>query len=286
VELPAGQWEIELTNYKMDGWMTPYLGLWVEGPGARASDFHSMGSALALEASDPIELDANTPVFFRSFMDITMPNSVRGDKNFMGYDDPHKKRVVHAVHVGDPARLHYTYDLDNGSVAQIWKGGFLNTAPMWDDRGDGSSRPRGPVLALDDIQTVVTKTGLFDLKTSEHDPVNGYKPTGYNVDAEGYPVFRYVLTGSGVEVQDQMRVINGESLKRTLTFSSASAAEGYFVRLATGRQIEKVDDGVWVVDDKRYYIQTKANAGVETSQGISVLYVVPAGDKVEWQVHW
>ncbi|MFM8373238.1 MAG: DUF1080 domain-containing protein [Bacteroidota bacterium] len=286
VELPAGQWDIELTNYKMDGWMTPYLGLWVEGPGARASDFHSMGSALALEASDPIELDANTPVFFRSFMDITMPNSVRGDKNFMGYDDPHKKRVVHAVHVGDPARLHYTYDLDNGSVAQIWKGGFLNTAPMWDDRGDGSSRPRGPVLALDDIQTVVTKTGLFDLKTSEHDPVSGYKPTGYNVDAEGYPVFRYVLTGTGVEVQDQMRVINGESLKRTLTFSSASAAEGYFVRLATGRQIEKVDDGVWVVDDKRYYIQTKANAGVETSQGTSVLYVVPAGDKVEWQVHW
>jgi hypothetical protein len=56
--------------------------------------------------------------------------------------------------------------------------------------------------------------------------------------------------------------------------------------LATGRSIEKVDDGVWVVDDKRYYIQTKANAGVETSQGISVLYVVPSSDKVEWQVHW
>ncbi|MEO0007965.1 MAG: hypothetical protein RJA20_2161 [Bacteroidota bacterium] len=286
VELAAGQWEIELTNYKMDGWMTPYLGLWVEGPGSRASEFHSMGSALSLVASDPIELDANTPVIFRSFMDITMPNSVRGEMNFMNYDDPHRKRVVHAVQVGDPAKLHYTYDLDNGSVAQIWKGGFLNTSPMWDDRGDGSSRPRGPVLALDDIQTIVPKTGLFDMKSSEQDPVSGYKPTGYNIDAEGYPVFRYILTSSGTEVQDQISVVNGESLVRTLTFGSADAAKSYFVRLATGRSIEKVDDGVWVIDDKRYYVQTKADARVETAQGISVLYVVPASEKVEWQVHW
>jgi hypothetical protein len=288
VELAAGQWEIELTNYKMDGWMTPYLGLWVEGPGSRASEFHSMGSALSLVASDPIELDANTPVIFRSFMDITMPNSVRGEKNFMNYDDPHRKRVVHAVQVGDPAKLHYTYDLDNGSVAQIWKGEFLNTSPMWDDRGDGSSRPRGPVLALDDILTVVPKTALFDLTSSEHDPVSGYKPIGYNIDAEGYPVFRYALTKTGTEVQDRIRVNSGESLTRTLTFSSADAAQSYFVRLATGKNIEKVDDGIWIVDDKRYYIQTKANAGIEASQGkgISVLYVVPASEKVEWQVHW
>lgn len=188
--------------------------------------------------------------------------------------------------MGDPARLHYTYDLDNGSVAQIWKGDFLNTAPMWDDRGDGSSRPRGPVLALDDIQTVVTKAELFDLQTSENDPVSGYKPIGYSIDTEGYPVFRHILTKTGVEVQDQVRVISGESLKRTITFSNAGAAGNYIVRLATGKNIEKVDDGVWVIDDKKYYIQTKANAGVETSQGISVLYAVPAGDQVEWQVHW
>jgi len=51
---------------------------------------------------------------------------------FMDIAPPHgpKKRVVHAIQVGDPAHLHYTYDMDNGAVAQIWKGDFLNVARL------------------------------------------------------------------------------------------------------------------------------------------------------------
>lgn len=284
VDLPAGASTIELVNYKMDGWMPPFLGLWVEGPGAPEAALHTMGSVLALEAHDPITLDAATPKVFRSFMDITMPNALRGEHNFLNFNDPHRKRIVHAVHVGDPMHFHYTYDLDNGAVAQLWKGDFLNTSPMWDDRGDGSSRPRGPVLAFDDVQTVVPKAKLFDLTPSQNNPVDGFRPLGYDLDPAGYPTFRYALDGK--EVQDQCQASDGKMLKRSITLGDAKNGD-WVVRLATGKKIEKTGDNLWAVDDKHYYIQAADGTKpvLESSGNISVLYV-PATAKVEWSVLW
>lgn len=283
IQLSAGTHTLELVNYKMDGWMSPFLGLWIEGPGTRAQAFHSLGSALALEASDPIGLEAATPKVFRSFMDITLPNAVRGGKDLLNMKDPHRKRVVHAVQVGDPMQLHYTYDLDNGALAQVWKGGFLNVAPMWDNRGDGSSRPQGAVLALDDVQTLVTKDQLFDLTTSPNDPVTGLKPMGYDLDEMGYPTFRYQL--NGVEIQDQIKAVEGKILQRTLT--NAGKGTELFARLAVGKKIEKAEDGYWSVDGKRYFIQVSGGDKpiLESNGSISVLYL-PANGKVAWSLVW
>lgn len=284
VDLPAGAAVFELVNYKMDGWMPPFLGLWVEGPGAPMATFHSLGSVLAMEAHDPILMDAETPKVFRSFMDVTLPNALRGEHNFLNFKDPHRKRIVHAVQVGDPAHLHYTYDLDNGAVAQIWKGDFLDVSPMWDNRGDGSSRPRGPVLVFDDVQPVVPKDSLFNLTPSRNNPVPGFRPIGYDLDPEGRPTFRYSLDGS--EVQDQCLTPEGKMLSRTITFSDAKNSDRV-VRLAIGKKIEKVGNGLWAVDDKHYFIQTGdgLNPVLEHAGNISVLYV-PVAAKIAWSVLW
>ena len=286
ITLSKGPHTIEIVNYKMDGWMSPFLGLWIAAPGAGPTALHSMGSVLALEASDPITLDAAKPTVFRSFMDVTLPNSVRGDKNFLNIKNPNSKRVVHAVQVGDPTHLHYTYDLDNGAVVQLWKGDFLHTSPMWDNRGDGSSRPRGAILPLDDIQTVVTKDRLFDLTTAQNDPVHGFKPLGYDLDEMGYPTFRYTL--SGTEIADKIRVSAGKTLNRSLTFTNgAQNSAAQVVRLAVGKKIEKSGDNLWTVDDKRYFIQTTGGAKpvLESTGGISVLFL-PANSNVEWTILW
>ena len=285
LELPAGPVPFELVNYKMDGWMPPCLGLWAEGPASAAAPLHATSSTLALPAPDPIYLDAKEPRVFRSFMDITLPLAQRGPHDFMGYKEQSKKRVVHAVQVGDPTGLHYTYDLDNGAVAQLWKGEFLNTSPMWDDRGDGSSRPRGAVLPFDDVQTVVEKSKLFDLTPSQNDPAPGFRPRGYDLDEAGRPTFRYAL--AGMEVEDKLRTAEGKSMNRILTFSNIPAAGGYVVRLATAKTIEKIDDTTWSLDDRRCFIQVPKGAApvVETSGGISVLYL-PVAAKVEYGWMW
>jgi hypothetical protein len=130
IDLPAGDVDFEMYYWKADGWLAPALGLYAESATIRKQALHYSNSTLVANPTSPIMLNPTTePVVFRSFMDIR-----EGEKG---------KRVVHAVSVGNKENIHYTYDLDNAALFQIWKGGFLNTTPMWNDRGDGSSKPMG-----------------------------------------------------------------------------------------------------------------------------------------------
>ncbi|MEO6759628.1 MAG: DUF1080 domain-containing protein, partial [Saprospiraceae bacterium] len=272
VNLPAGPAKMELTVYKMDGWMPPYLGLWVEGPGARATAFQTMSATLSAEPSNPIFLNATEPKVFRSFMDLAPPHGP-------------KKRIVHAVQVGDPMHLHYTYDLDNGAVAQIWKGDFLNVSPMWDDRGDGSSRPRGAILAFDDVPVVVAKSDLFSTQASQYQPITHFKPLGYDLDTDGRPTFRYKI--DDLEVDDQLRVMDQKYFNRSLDFRNVPANTGYVCRLVLGAVIEKLDDTMYAVDGQRYYLRLPAGtkAMLERSGNLSALYV-PIAAHVEYGIMW
>lgn len=270
LDLPAGANSLTLTIYKMDSWLKPYLALWVEGPKARAIGLHSKSATLALTPPDPIYLDAPEPKVFRSFMDISSYAAV-------------KKRVVHGVQVGDPGRVHYTYDLDNGSVPQIWKGDFLDVSPMWDDRGDGSSRPRGAVLALSDASAIVPESDIWNVKASGDAPAEGFHPMGYDLDEKGLPTFRYSL--NGMEVEDRLRVMDGKYLHRTLDCRNAPA--GYVCRIALATNIQQVDKNTWEINGKKYFIQVPAGVKpvLKQSKGMAVLYV-PLGTKVEYDVIW
>ena len=239
------------------------INLWQQKQGA---------ATLAVTPPDPIRLEAGTPVVFRSFMDFYP-------------DGKFKKRIVHAVQVGNPDLLHYTYDLDNGALAQIWKGEFLNTSPMWDNRGDGSSRPTGAVLPLSDAAVVVAKPALFDTATSKTEPVADFRPKGYDLDAGDLPTFRYQRFG--MDVEDQIRVAEGKYLNRTLTFANIPAANPYVCRLAMGREIVMENESLYLVDGKHYYIRLPKGekATVENSGGTAVLYV-PVKEKVEYSILW
>ena len=51
--------------------------------------------------------------------------------------------------------VHYSYDLSRGAPFYVWRGPFLETTQMWDDRGeDQSSRPAGSVVDLAGVPTV------------------------------------------------------------------------------------------------------------------------------------
>ncbi len=266
MDLPAGNVPVEITVYKTDGWVSPILGMEVQGPNFRAVPFHSLGSVLAGTPSDPILLDATESTLLRSFSDINR-------------NTPYAKRIVHAINVGNPAKLHYTYDLDNGAIAQIWKGDFLNTSPMWDDRGDGSSRPRGPILSLGDIPLIVSG----DSKASDALGTNaGFRTLGYDLDADNLPTFRYQIYGT--EVEDQIRVIDGKYITRSLTLKNPEANNALMCRLAVGKSITKLTDDTYEVNGKSYYIKA-SNATIEKS-GNDTILLVPVKDKVQYSVMW
>jgi Domain of Unknown Function (DUF1080) len=271
MDLPAGDVPFEITVYKTDGWMPPILGMNIQGPNFRSYSYNSLGSMLATAPNDPIFLDAKEPTILRSFSDVVK-------------DGKKQKRITHAVNVGNQDKLHYTYDLSNGAIAQIWKGDFLDTSPMWDNRGDGSSRPRGAVLALTDAQIFVSNDSKGTFSEAPIESSN-YRALGYDLNTDNLPTFRYKIYGSDVE--DQIRITDGKYLTRTLNVKNADVNKPMMCRLAVGSSISKLSDDTYEIDGKSYYIKlpTGTIATIEKS-GENTMLLVPVKDKVEYSVLW
>jgi hypothetical protein len=267
-KLTAGDHTIEIFNNKRDGWMRPALGLWVSGPGFRETAYHTKSSAIAGGSNDPILISAGTNTITRSFMDFRKDLKTKG------------QRVVHAVSVGSPTNLHYTYDLDKGTVLQVWRGEFLDATPMWHDRGDGSSRPRGSVTLLGD-DMILGKSGKS--KWEGDTTGSGYRPKGYVLDDQDVPTFQYQAFGS--TVTDYISVVNNQYFERIIKVNNP--AKDLVARLADGSSIEKISDGLYAVDNKSYYIQLadkNVKPEIRSANGLQELLVPVTNGEVKYSI--
>lgn len=265
VELTKGTHSLEIINNKRDGWLKPAMGFWVSGPGFRETPFHSLGSLLANKPTDPILVNADKPTVLRSFMDFRpTPQS----KNY---------RVVHAVSVGNPAGLHYTYDMDKAALVQVWRGNFLDATPMWENRGDGSSRPMGKALPLS-VDFLVNKTAADGSAWKTDTTGSNYRPMGYKMESSGIPTFMF--NAFGASATDAIRVKDGKSIERTITFENAP--NNLVLKIADGKKIEKLDGDLYAVGDKNYFVKI-ANAKITDAGGMQQL-VVPANGKVSYEL--
>ncbi len=185
-------------------------------------------------AADPILVDASENTILRSFIDLD-----------------NKIRVVHAVSVGTPKNLHYTYDMDYGMLVQVWRGGFLDATPMWDGRGNGTSVPLGAVQRFGKPLLGVAKLVSAQATWPSDTVGTQYKPKGYTVDADENPTFTYQIYGS--KVTDAIRVSNdGRGLVREINVDDSNVL--YF-RLASAKNIVETSKGTFIVGDKEYYLR-------------------------------
>ena len=234
VTLPAGELPFELAYAKHVDWIQPALGLRVAGPGIRE---YLLTDELASrqEPVDPILVNPQEKPILRSFMDL-----------------PDGPRVTHAVSVGSPQQLHYTYDLDHGALVQVWRGDFLDTTPMWHNRGDGSSRPRGSVQHLLSKPTLaIAPLPSAEAAWPEDTAQSRFRPRGYTFSKPGTPVFRYEAFGTAVS--DTLRVLEqGHGFQRSLSVQNPT--DSLYVRLAQG-SITEQKAGLYTVDDQSYYLR-------------------------------
>lgn len=253
------------------------MSLAVSGPGIRE---YLLTSTLSEDAiTDPILVEATTNTLLRSFMDLpgTPPTGVMGQTRRAAY------RVTHGVSVGSPEQVHYTYDLDNGSVVQVWRGTFLDTTPMWDNRGDGSSRPTGMVQRFGRPALMLTPMGADQTAWPTDTTGSHFRPKGYRLDDQDRPTFRYITYGATVE--DQLRVLeNGQGFRREL--SVQNAATPLFARLISGNSIKPLENGLYMVDGQTYLRLDNlegASPSVRTVGGKQEL-IVPVKSKLVYSI--
>jgi hypothetical protein len=242
VALPAGLLPFELLYSKFVSWTDPALGLTVAGEGIREYLISDVNNSTN-EVVDPILIGAATNTVLRSFIDI-----------------PNAKRVVHAVSVGSPQQVHYTYDLDNGMMIQAWRGDFLDATSMWHGRGDGSSRPMGAVQHFGVPRFMLGKLASPEADWPSDTTGSGFYTKGYVLGDNDLPTFRFHIYNTMVS-DAIMPLENGQGLQRKLTLQSPG--ENLYARVALGKKIERMANGMYLVDDKSYYLHIDDAGGAK-----------------------
>ncbi len=275
LELAAGDQPFEIVYYKPEPWVAPALGLYVESATLRRQPLHVLSSVPSRNPVDPILAHVGgSPRILRSFVDFRKePNGPA-------------KRVTHAASVGMPDQVSYTFDLSTGALVYVWKGSFLDATPMWNSRGDGSSRPMGSVVALGTAPVLAV---LGDRNAAWPDTVPAtanFRSRGYDLDENGNPVFRYAT--NGVEVEDQLRSEeNGKYLTREMRLNGTTPGNLYG-RIAEGRDITEVGKGLYAVDGKAYYVRVPgdAKATVRKTNDRSELLLPVQGNALRYSILW
>ncbi len=217
-------------------WSRPGLGLFVSQVGTRPQALHTLSS---LPEPVPIPLISIKPEVnaerIRSF--IQLPG------------ETHKR--THSLSVGSPSGYHYTVDLDQMALLQVWKGDFANVTEMWYERGE-------PQL-LETMGTTVrlpAQSGLAFLPAettvwpdSTDEKTLQYK--GMSVDKMGYPAIEYTL--SGAAVTDVIRP-ERDGISRMLRIDGMPKGLLY-CRVAAGQTIDDMGSGLYAINDRSYFIR-------------------------------
>lgn len=196
---------------------------------------------------------------------------------FMAF--PPVKRL-YAAAVGTPAGIHFAYDLERGSLLRAWRGGFIDAAEMWYERGDSQlAKPLGATIDF------TGKAGVALLETPAVDgwpdsPGALYASTGYRIERDGTPVF--LATLASLQLTERFApAVDGVGLTRTVTVAGTAASWAAFVLLAEADVITAAPGG-WVVGDRQHYIDWPADSPhrpvVVSAFGRQRL-VVPVGGK-------
>ncbi len=260
--LKAGKHVLEIVHIKDFPWGPKALGLQVKRIGARLVSLHERTSLLDPDAVGLIEVKANAePVLQRSF----------------AFHQGKKK--THVIHVGDPAGLHYSYDLKQGAILQVWRGKFLDATQMWDNRGEPqTSEPLGLTVVQD---------GKFPLVLAHQTQPDStdlvYK--GYRLEA-GLPIFMYEWTAAKLRVEDRIQPA-GNGLKRTLTLVGASPQKNDVEAvLATGHHLSILHNGL--ASQPGNFMEWKGATAelLKTAAGASQIRVPFSGVQFTYDLIW
>jgi hypothetical protein len=145
-------------------------------------------------------------------------------------------------------------------LVQVWRGGFLDATPMWHDRGNGCSRPRGAVQYLGKPAFTLGRLSAPQAAWVKDTIGTGYRPKGYVLDDSDRPTFRYLLYGSAVT--DAIRVMdNGHGVHREITVTQPAA--DLYAKLAEGREIEALPNDMYLIDGRSYYLRLEDTGGAK-----------------------
>jgi hypothetical protein len=236
VQLAAGEHPITLSYFKSSSYWyarSNDITLSVAGPGVAYTAL-----ATPLRAAEPV-----SPI---TVLVSQEPELQRGFVEHQG------RKHTHTISVGEPGQVNYSLDLQSGELLQVWRGGFLETTPMWHGRGETQlSVPLGSVIPLSGKPALAL---LADEQAAWPDSNAAFTYLGYELSPAGRPVFRYALAGAQVRESLEPEA-GGKKLVHTFTVTPGPQTKDLWCRVAAGTDITRMPNGYYAVNGKQYFIQ-------------------------------
>lgn len=271
-DLAAGSNPFTIQYYKNDAWFDAGLGLFEMGSFPRPLHAYDSYPSTGRQAA-PIYVDVGSqPRLLRAFLDFKQDRS---------------QRLTHTLGVGTPEGTHFIYDLKAGTPVCVWRGEFINATPMWNSRGDGSFRPRGAVQFLFTGSSVALQDNADAEFPATLNSFGQFTGKGYRIDpATGMPIFLYAR--DTLELEDKVALDeSGHALTRTLSFKNASEPGQYVAKLAEGEQIERLPNGIYVVDQQYYItIRSAQDASIRNHNGKKELISRLSAPELSYSINW
>lgn len=215
----------------------PQLGFFVEGPGIKNSPLHDPNSYLEHVIQKPFILEPTSE-----------PMIVRG---FFQHGD---KVKTHTVSVGEPTGSNFVYDLNQGALLGFWRGGFLDTAPMWRQRGE--SQLMIPNGAFVELSAGPTLAKLDQNNSHWPDSLSSDQlyMQGYILNRDRRPTFKYVFEQIAIEdfLEPEM---DGKILTRTISYINPEKVSDLYARIVAAEKIEDFGEGVYHINQGQFYVK-------------------------------
>lgn len=269
INLTEGIHSFELTFYQ-EIWSATLL-LYYEGPGIErrllnTAKIISNWQKRQLEQPDVVITEVSAPELLRGFVD-------HGDT-----------KLTHTISVGHPEKIHYSYDLLDGTMIKSWKGNFADVTNMW--RGRGNSQLAIPLNAPVEFSRGIPIARLNNDQAAwpKYRP-DDFSYNGYSIDAGQLPTFSF--QAYGLTVSDKIEpVADGRKLSRTLSFESDQTVSGLYYKLGHDAEISQLENGLYNVGGK-YYIESKEELILRKMENHDELLVAINGqDAYNYQILW
>lgn len=251
---------------------------------------HQPGLGAFSENSYPIALhdfDSYKPKPKQAPIELEVLNRTRLLRGFLRFKKGPHKTLTHTIAVGSPQGVHFVYDLKRATPACVWRGPFINTAPMWVARAGGTFDMLGAVEYLfsgHSFAYLQDSTAAFPELLEEK---GGFHNKGYKIDkATGLPIFLYQV--NSMEVSDMLKPNqDGTSLTRKLTFAKGNSTDGLFLKLAEGKEIHKLANGNYMIDQQHYVKVPKDQKVMVRTVGNSSELIAPIqSEAFHYSIYW
>lgn len=228
---------------------------------------------------------ADDPINSTEFM-IDVTNEPVTQRSFWMHEGVKR---THCIAVGLPQGIHYSYDLQAGSLLQLWDGDFLDATEMWLSRGEKQlATARGFTVSIhgDPEFAFLAEEGSAWPQIIGEDA--DYKQLGYEFDEKGAPTFVNKIKNTMISNQ----FIPSEGKRMMKRSISVDGDAEIWHKIADGEHIEQLPDGSFVVNNESYFVDFTANSSlkaiIRNSMGKDELLVkIPSGKQnMNYEIIW